>query len=71
MREHRLDFGPTIGHFMGQPIPETLDSSDGRFIFDRIAEYSPSEEGYPLEQLARGERLFGHGLIYRREPAGD
>lgn len=52
-----------VGDYMGQPIYQTIESSNGTYVFDRIAENIDGE--FPLEQLKKNELLIRPGLIYR------
>ncbi len=52
-----------VGNYMGQPIYQTFESSNGTYVFDRIAENVDGE--FPLEQLKKNELLIRPGLIYR------
>jgi hypothetical protein len=52
-----------IGAYLGHPIFETIETPDGTYIFDRIAEHIDGE--FPLDQLAKDELLIRPGLIYR------
>ncbi len=58
------NFGSRIGNHLGKPIYETIEDSNQRFIFVRIA--TGDQEGYPLDQLKSNEVLFRPGLIYRK-----
>ena len=63
MNRHDVQYGPRIGIYMGKPICKSIRNQDGTFIFDRIANYA--EDGYPLDQLSKGELLTATGLIYK------
>jgi len=52
-----------IGNYLGQPIYQTIESGNGIYVFDRIAECVDGE--FPLDQLNRDELLIKPGLIYR------
>ena len=54
-----------IGNYMGQPIFKTITSSNGTYVFDRIAKSVDGE--FPLEQLGKDEVLIKPGLIYRHQ----
>jgi hypothetical protein len=56
-------YGPPIGTHLGKPIFSTIESDNGKFIFDRLAECD--RDGCPLDQLKKNELLFQPGLIYR------
>jgi len=56
-------YGPAIGTHLGKPIFSTIESEDGKFVFDRLAECD--RDGCPLQQLAKAELMFNPGLIYR------
>lgn len=56
-------YGPPIGTHLGKPIFSTIESENGKFIFDRLAECD--RDGCPLDQLKKDELLFQPGLIYR------
>lgn len=55
--------GPRIGTHLGKPIYSTIQTEDGEFVFDRIADCD--HDGCPLDQLNKHELLFQPGLIYR------
>ena len=55
--------GNQIGNYLGHPIAEKIDTRNGTYVFDRIAEHIDGE--YPLSQLAKDELLIRPGLIYR------
>ena len=55
--------GSQVGNYMGQPIFQTIESSTGTYVFDRIAESVDGE--FPLDQLNKNELLIKPGLIYR------
>jgi len=55
--------GSQVGNYLGQPIYETIESNDGTYVFDRIAENIDGE--FPLDQLNKDELLIRPGLIYR------
>ena len=57
--------GNQIGNYLGHPIAEKIDTRNGTYVFDRIAEHIDGE--YPLSQLAKDELLIRPGLIYRPE----
>lgn len=52
-----------VGDYMGQPIYQTIESRNGTYVFDRIAENIDGE--FPLDQLKKNELLIRPGLIYR------
>lgn len=52
-----------VGNYMGQPIYQTIESRNGTYEFDRIAENVDGE--FPLDQLKKNELLIRPGLIYR------
>lgn len=52
-----------VGNYLGQPIYETIESNNGTYVFDRIAENIDGE--FPLDQLNKDELLIRPGLIYR------
>jgi len=52
-----------VGNYLGQPIYQTIESSSGIYVFDRIAENVDGE--FPLDQLNKDELLIRPGLIYR------
>jgi len=52
-----------VGNYLGQPIYQTIESSSGTYIFDRIAKSVDGE--FPLDQLNKDELLIRPGLIYR------
>ena len=56
---------PSIGHYMGRPIFESIEVQNEAYIFDRIAQYV--DDGYPLDQLKQNELLVEPGLIYRHK----
>ncbi len=56
-------YGPPIGTHLGKPIFSTIESEEGKFIFDRLAECD--RDGCPLDQLDKNELMFQPGLIYR------
>ncbi|VAW98235.1 hypothetical protein MNBD_GAMMA21-1376 [hydrothermal vent metagenome] len=56
-------YGPAIGTHLGKPIFSTIESEDGKFVFDRLAECD--RDGCPLQQLAKAELMVNPGLIYR------
>ena len=56
-------YGPAIGTHLGKPIFSTIESEEGKFVFDRLAECDM--EGCPLQQLGEAELMFNPGLIYR------
>ena len=56
-------YGPPTGTHLGKPIFSTIESDNGKFIFDRLAECD--RDGCPLDQLKKNELLFQPGLIYR------
>ena len=55
--------GSQVGNYLGQPIYETIESNNGTYVFDRIAENIDGE--FPLSQLNKDELLIRPGLIYR------
>ena len=55
--------GNHIGNYLGHPIAEKIDTRNGTYVFDRIAEHIDGE--YPLSQLSKDELLIRPGLIYR------
>jgi len=55
--------GSQVGNYMGQPIYQTIESTSGTYVFDRIAESIDGE--FPLDQLNKNELLIKPGLIYR------
>ena len=55
--------GNQIGNYLGHPIAEKIDTRNGTYVFDRIAEHIDGE--YPLSQLRKDELLIRPGLIYR------
>lgn len=55
--------GNQIGNYLGHPIAEKIDTRNGTYVFDRIAEHIDGE--YPLSQLSKDELLIRPGLIYR------
>jgi hypothetical protein len=55
--------GSQVGNYMGQPIFQTIESTSGTYVFDRIAKSVDGE--FPLEQLNKDELLIKPGLIYR------
>ena len=55
--------GSQVGNYMGQPIFQTIESTTGTYVFDRIAESVDGE--FPLDQLNKNELLIKPGLIYR------
>ena len=55
--------GNQIGNYLGRPIAEKIDTRNGTYVFDRIAEHIDGE--YPLSQLRKDELLIRPGLIYR------
>lgn len=57
--------GNQIGNYLGHPIAEKIDTRNGTYVFDRIAEHIDGE--YPLSQLSKDELLIRPGLIYRPE----
>jgi hypothetical protein len=52
-----------VGNYLGQPIYQTIESRNGTYVFDRIAENIDGE--FPLDQLNKDELLIRPGLIYR------
>lgn len=56
-------YGPAIGTHLGKPIFSSIESEEGKFVFDRLAECD--FDGCPLDQLSKGERMFNPGLIYK------
>ena len=56
-------YGPAIGTHLGKPIFSTIESEDGKFTFDRLAECD--RDGCPLNQLRKDELMFNPGLIYK------
>jgi hypothetical protein len=52
-----------VGNYLGQPIYQTIESSNGTYVFDRIADSIDGE--FPLDQLNKDELLIKPGLIYR------
>jgi len=56
-------FGKPIGTHLGKPIFSTIESDNGKFVFDRLAECD--RDGCPLDQLKKNELMFHPGLIYR------
>jgi len=52
-----------VGNYLGQPIYQIIESSNGTYIFDRIAVSIDGE--FPLDQLNKDELLIKPGLIYR------
>lgn len=56
-------YGPPIGSHLGKPIFSTIESEEGKYVFDRLAECD--REGCPLDQLGKNEVMFQPGLIYR------
>jgi len=56
-------YGPPIGTHLGKPIFSTIESEDGKFVFDRLAECDL--DGCNLQQLDKTELMFNPGLIYR------
>ncbi|HYQ72011.1 MAG TPA: hypothetical protein VET88_08805 [Gammaproteobacteria bacterium] len=52
-----------VGNYLGQPIYHTIESSNGTYVFDRIADSIDGE--FPLDQLNKDELLIRPGLIYR------
>jgi hypothetical protein len=52
-----------VGNYLGQPIHRTIESSNGTYVFDRIAVSIDGE--FPLDQLNKDELLIKPGLIYR------
>lgn len=56
-------YGPAIGSHLGKPIFSTIESDDGKYVFDRLAECD--RDGCPLQQLQKSEKMFNPGLIYR------
>lgn len=63
MAQTQTHRGPQVGNYLGQPIYETIESNDGTYVFDRIAENIDGE--FPLDQLSKDELLIRPGLIYR------
>ncbi len=63
MAQTQAHRGPQVGNYLGQPIYETIESNDGTYVFDRIAENIDGE--FPLDQLNKDELLIRPGLIYR------
>jgi len=53
----------SVGNYLGQPIYQTIESSNGTYVFDRIAVNIDGE--FPLDQLNKDELLIKPGLIYR------
>ncbi|RRQ20858.1 hypothetical protein [Thiohalobacter thiocyanaticus] len=56
-------YGERIGSYMGEPIFASIDAPEGHFVFDRLARYV--DDGYPLDQLGRGEVMSPAGVVYR------
>ena len=52
-----------VGNYLGQTIYQTIESSNGTYVFDRIAHSIDGE--FPLDQLNKDELLIKPGLIYR------
>jgi len=52
-----------VGNYLGQPIYQTIETSDMTYVFDRIAINIDGE--FPLDQLHKDELLIRPGLIYR------
>ncbi len=52
-----------VGSFLGHPVAETIESSIGTYVFDRLA--TAVDDEFPLDQLNEGELLIRPGLIYR------
>ena len=65
MNKRTQYFGPSIGHYMGKPIFQSITGPDGTLVFDRIARCD--EEGCPLDQLKQDEVMMAPGLIYRQQ----
>ena len=63
MAQTQTHRGSPVGNYLGQPIYETIESNDGTYVFDRIAENIDGE--FPLDQLNKDELLIRPGLIYR------
>ena len=63
MAQTHTQRGSQVGNYLGQPIYETIESNDGTYVFDRIAENIDGE--FPLDQLNKDELLIRPGLIYR------
>lgn len=63
MAQTQTHRGSQVGNYLGQPIYETIESNDGTYVFDRIAENIDGE--FPLDQLNKDELLIRPGLIYR------
>lgn len=64
MAHSQLHRGEAVGNYLGQPIYKTIESRDGTYVFDRIAENIDGE--FPLDQLNKDELLIRPGLIYRQ-----
>jgi hypothetical protein len=60
---HSATIRSRVGNYLGQPIYQTIESHNGTYVFDRIAENVDGE--FPLEQLKKNELLVRPGLIYR------
>lgn len=56
-------YGPPIGTHLGKPIFSTIESDQGKFKFDRLAECDL--DGCPLDQLQKDELMVNPGLIYK------
>jgi len=56
-------YGPAIGTHLGKPIFSTIESEEGKYKFDRLAECD--RDGCPLGQLQKDELMFNPGLIYK------
>lgn len=52
-----------VESFLGHPVAETIESSIGTYVFDRLA--TAVDDEFPLDQLNEGELLIRPGLIYR------
>ena len=63
MAQTQTHRGSQVGNYLGQPIYETIESNNGTYVFDRIAENIDGE--FPLDQLNKDELLIRPGLIYR------
>ncbi len=60
----KREYGPAIGTHLGKPIYESITDTEGKFVFDRLAQCD--QDGCSLHQLQRGEILFTPGLIYKQ-----
>jgi len=51
-------YGPAIGTHLGKPIFSTIESEDGKFVFDRLAECDRDGCPFKPENVQAGVRSF-------------